>query len=35
MTGLDYDVLIIGSGFGGSVAALRAAAAGWGGESDG
>ena len=25
MTGFDYDVLIIGSGFGGSVAALRAA----------
>ena len=23
MTGFDYDVLIIGSGFGGSVAALR------------
>ena len=25
MAGFDYDVLIIGSGFGGSVAALRAA----------
>jgi cholesterol oxidase len=25
MTGFDYYVLIIGSGFGGSVAALRAA----------
>jgi cholesterol oxidase len=25
MAGFDYDVMIIGSGFGGSVAALRAA----------
>ncbi|TQJ06225.1 FAD-binding protein [Kribbella jejuensis] len=25
MAGFDYDVLIVGSGFGGSVAALRAA----------
>jgi cholesterol oxidase len=25
MTSFDYDVVIIGSGFGGSVAALRAA----------
>lgn len=25
MAGFDYDVVIVGSGFGGSVAALRAA----------
>jgi len=30
MAGFDYDVLIIGPGFGGSVAALRAAEKGWG-----
>jgi cholesterol oxidase len=29
MTGFDYDVVIIGSGFGGSVAALRAAEKGY------
>ena len=29
MTGFDYDVLIIGSGFGGSVAAFRAAEKGY------
>ncbi len=29
MTGFDYDVLIIGSGFGGSVAALRGRRLGW------
>ena len=29
MTGFDYDVAIIGSGFGGSVAALRAAEKGY------
>jgi choline dehydrogenase-like flavoprotein len=27
MAGFDYDVVIVGSGFGGSVAALRAAGA--------
>ena len=29
MSGFDYDVVIIGSGFGGSVAALRAAEKGY------
>jgi cholesterol oxidase len=29
MAGFDYDVVIIGSGFGGSVAALRAAEKGY------
>ena len=29
MASLDYDVVIIGSGFGGSVAALRAAEKGY------
>ena len=29
MAGFDYDVLIIGSGFGGSVAAFRAAEKGY------
>ena len=29
MASFDYDVVIIGSGFGGSVAALRAATGGW------
>ena len=29
MAGFDYDVIIIGSGFGGSVAALRAAEKGY------
>jgi cholesterol oxidase len=29
MTSFDYDMLIIGSGFGGSVAALRAAEKGY------
>ena len=29
MAGFDYDVVIVGSGFGGSVAALRAAEKGY------
>jgi thioredoxin reductase len=35
MGSFDYDVLIIGSGFGGSVAALRAAEKGTGAVIDG
>jgi cholesterol oxidase len=33
MAGFDYDVAIVGSGFGGSVAALRAAEKGYGSAS--
>lgn len=30
MAGFDYDVIVIGSGFGGSVGAMRAAEKGYG-----
>jgi cholesterol oxidase len=35
MASFDYDVVIIGSGFGGSVAALRAAEKGYGRNATG